>query len=308
MVADDAPISSPAARNGVIIIAVPHGGWGHTTPTEGGRQSIGAFGQSGAQDADTSAQLATAKREMTDIRGFFDKLGVKGTEGNDETQVSVDPSFDNAEYNTETDSVKVGVDPTTGESYTQSPDVLAHEWSHRIIHHLAFTDPKKTTASDLAIDESLADTFAAAYDQKNWTIGEGVGRPVRDMAHPEADENPTNMADVKRMFQPGVKDSEGHGYLMPVARDRATGKVYVIPEPHRLSSVPSLAASMIGDKLGRDTMAKIYMDTVRNHLHDGSTLQGLAKGVVQSATDLFGATSKEAEATKQAWTAVGLLG
>jgi Zn-dependent metalloprotease len=252
----------------------------------------------GLQDVDTSAQLVLAKREMTDIRGFFTKLGVQPSEGNDATQITIDPSFGNAAYNEQTDSVQIGVDPNSGVSYTKSPDVLAHEWSHRIIHHLAFTDPRKTSPEDLAIDESLADTFAAAYDQKNWTIGEGTGRAVRNMAHPEVDGNPGSVADYHRMFTPGSSK------MVQVKTNRGTIE---IPEPHALSALPSKAASLIGDAIGRDKMATIYMGAVRNYLKPGSEIEDLAGDVIQSATDLFGASSSELAATKQAWKAVGLL-
>ncbi|MCW2949998.1 MAG: peptidase family protein, partial [Thermoleophilia bacterium] len=132
----------------------------------------------------SAAQLAAAKSELRGIRNFFGELDVKPNEGNDEARVIIDPEFDNAEYQIPTDAVKIGFDPNTGASFTRSPDVLAHEWTHRIVHHLAYTDLDKITTEDLAIDESLADTFAAAYDPTNWTIGEGTGQAVRDLAHP----------------------------------------------------------------------------------------------------------------------------
>ncbi|MCW2949621.1 MAG: npr, partial [Thermoleophilia bacterium] len=79
------------------------------------------------------------------------------------------------------------------------------------------------------------------------------------------------------------------------------------PEPHALSALPSKAASLIGDALGRDTMAKIYMKAVRDYLEPGREIENLAGDVIQSAQDLYGTNSKELLATKQAWKAVGLL-
>ena len=272
-----------------------------------GEDSSGAstIGRTGAADARQGADLATAQAEVKDIRGFFSKLGVKDSEGNNATAISIDPEYPNAAYDPSTDALRIGVDPRDGTSFTAAPDVLAHEWSHRIVHHLAFGDDAKLQPEDLAIDESLADTFAAAYDPKNWTIGEALVHPVRNMAHPERDtfENPGghpgSVADYERMFTPGSD------YMMQAETN--SGKIVEIPEPHALSAIPSKAASMIGDALGRDTMAKIYMKTVRDYLRPGKEIEGLAAGTIKSAADLFGASSKEVAATKHAWDAVGVL-
>ncbi|MCW2971927.1 MAG: peptidase family protein [Thermoleophilia bacterium] len=252
--------------------------------------------------AKEAAELVVAKQEMSSIRDFFRTLGVKDSEGNDPAPVSIDDSVENAYYDPNTDEVVIGELPLSqiedgaeDVSFTKAPDVLAHEWSHRIVSHLV--PGIQDGGEDAAINESLADTFAAAYDTKNWTIGEGLGLTIRTLDHPERDTiehaggHPGSVADVDRMFR------EGSEYITEEGQ----------PEPHALSALPSKAASLIGQGLGRDTMAKIYLKAVRDYMEPGKKIEGLASNTIQSATDLFGAGSKQVGVVKQAWDAVGVL-
>ncbi|MBC7462422.1 MAG: M4 family metallopeptidase [Thermoleophilia bacterium] len=273
-----------------------HGHSGDGFAPEGGAP---AFQHDSAKEA---AELVVAKQEMASIRGFFSKLGVRDDEGNNEAPVSIDDSVQNAYYDPRSDEVVIGELPLSlikkgarDVSFTKAPDVLAHEWSHRIVNHLV--PGIQNGGEDAAINESLADTFAAAYDTKDWTIGEGLGLNIRTLNHPERDTiehsggHPGSVADVERMFRPGSE------YFTPEGE----------PEPHALSALPSKAAALIGEGLGRDAMAKIYLKAVRDYMQPGRKIEGLASDTIRSATDLFGAGSKQVGVVKQAWDAVGVL-
>jgi Zn-dependent metalloprotease len=74
---------------------------------------------------------------------------------------------------------------------------------------------------------------------------------------------------------------------------------------HSAAGVPNRAAYLIGEELGRDAMADIYMDTIQNHLDEDMTIADLAGGTISSAESLYGEDSTEAAAVRQAWNDVG---
>ena len=72
---------------------------------------------------------------------------------------------------TSSQAILVVGEPKSGKSFADAPDVLAHEYTHRIVNNVLGLSPEGESG---AVNESLADTMATAYDTKNWTIGENV--------------------------------------------------------------------------------------------------------------------------------------
>lgn len=234
---------------------------------------------------------------VDDVRGFFTKLGVTEAEGNDDrVVVEFLPTFDNAAYIPEADHIHIGIDPRTGRSFADGNDVVAHEYSHRIIDRLSHG--LSLGGEDAAIHESLADTFAAAYDP-DWTMGEDLGEPIRQMDHPEMMGHPGHVADLERVFAPGSA-------FMHQAETR-TGEIVNVPDMHVVAGIPNKAASIIGNELGRPTMAKIYINALRDYVRPGRQIEGLAAATMLAAKDLYGSGSHEFQVTQQAWDAVGVL-
>jgi Zn-dependent metalloprotease len=95
--------------------------------------------------------------------------------------------------------------------------------------------------------------------------------------------------------------------MVPIGRDRRTGEVVTAPDWHVVAGIPNKAAAIIGDELGRDTMGKIYLKAVRENVHGGKEIEGLATAVLKSAKDLYGVNSREFQVTKDAWDQVGVL-
>ena len=60
-------------------------------------------------------------------------------------------------------------------------------------------------------------------------------------------------------------------------------------------------------KGGRDTMAKIYLDAIRNEMPQGGGIRDLAEATAASASQLFGEASRQHNAVLDAWSAVGVL-
>ena len=157
---------------------------------------------------------------------------------------------------------------------------------------------RSNQGENAAVQEHVADVFAAAYDKDDWTLGEDLGTPVRDLANPRRLGHPASVADVER----GIRD----GSLLVPARTR-DGRTVQVPNWHDVAEVPNRAASMIGDAIGRDDMAKLYLDTLRNRAEPNMTMSEFAKAVTLTAKDTYGARSPQLKATLDAWIAVGLL-
>lgn len=289
-------------HGGVINDSLAGAAHSHELPAGSPSRSVGAFGQARSlrNPAKEAAELQVAQREVTNIRAFFSKLGVQDHEGNGPASIEIDDDYPNAHYDSQTDGLKIGMLPLSqikrgaeDVSFTAAPDVLAHEWAHRVVRTIVPTLGR--LGEDSAISESLADTFAVAYDTKNWTLGEGLGVTIRTLDDPHADRleqpggHPASVADAQRMFQ-----------------DPAYRTEFGTPEGHALSAIPSKAAAEIGKALGRDTMARIYIDAVRN-FRPGSNITGLAIDTMESALKLYGDRSKEAMAVGQAWKSVGII-
>lgn len=260
---------------------------------------------------DEAAESTRLRTKVDEVRDFFRDLGVRDDEGNDAGIARFNPRYPNASYSpvgipekrVPADSITVGVIPREGRSLVDAEDVVAHEWAHRIIHHMTGGQLESSPlAGDNAVHESLADTFAAAFDSEDWSLGEDVGKPMRVLDKPEQLGHPGSVADLERIFGPG---GEGK-FIMPVGTDQR-GRLVLVPDPHVVAAVPNKAAALIGEELGRDTMAKIYVNALRDHLEPGGAIGGLATAVMQSAEELYGADSRELSATKDAWRAVGLL-
>ncbi|MEO6866562.1 MAG: M4 family metallopeptidase, partial [Gaiellales bacterium] len=198
--------------------------------------------------------------------------------------------------------ITVGVDPRDMQPFTNAKDVIAHELAHRIVHHMVKQPlSMSATSADVAIHETLADTFASLVDDKDWIIGDKLSEPIRVMNDPGQLGHPGHVEDLARVMAP---DSP---FMHPVGKSARTGKTVLAPDWHAVAGIPNRAASIIGDALGREKLGKIYFQAVREHLQPGKQLQGLAAAVLLSAQDLYGAESREFKTTADAWAAVGVL-
>jgi hypothetical protein len=249
--------------------------------------SVTAIHASAARAPEYMREQIRTEAHVERVRDFFADLGVRASEGNGPAKsVEFSPNLKNAEYvpaqahSHDADHVHIGVDPRSGRSFNEAPDVIAHEWAHRVIDHITKGQMSTSPMSeDVAVHESLADTFAAAYDTSNWTLGEGTGSIIRDMARPERLGHPGHVSDLRGRIKPG-------GDLMVPVRN-ARGGVSEAPDWHK--------------------MAHLYLDTIRNNFRPGTGIAGLAVGTLHSARDLFGRDSAEFAATRDAWLAVGIF-
>lgn len=248
--------------------------------------------------ADPHAAIAAAASTAS---AFFTRLGVTAAEGNAPIPMRYDPSVADAAYRatvtlgadgsrTRSDEhVLIGNDPFTGRPFSSSPDVIYHELTHRINEHLVPGIGSGTTSR--MVDESIADTFAAAIDG-NWTLGESlVPGGLRSMQDPSR----------QQMLRDGVREPvETPSRCEQITSDSIDRGPYfnIGPMNH--------AAYLIGTKLGTDPMAKIYLQALRAHLQPAATMTDLVMGTIRGAVDLYGASSVEQAAVRDAWKAVGV--
>jgi hypothetical protein len=302
----DALTFVPLGDGTAIIVDLPDGSAPRGVPTMPGRQFRGEQG-GGTTVAREQQRL---EQTVAAIQAKFADLGVRESEGNDPVVARFNPRYPNASYAPDgvpdmgvpADSITVGVDPRDNTPFTKAVDVVAHELSHRVIDHMTHGKLGLSPLSeDVAVHESLADTFASLVDDDDWVIGDQLVEPIRDMAHPERLGHPGTVADLKQVLQPGSE------FMHPVGRDRRTGEVVTAPDWHVVAGIPNKAAAIIGETLGRDKMGEIYFKAVRENLRPGKEIEGLAVAVLQSAKDLYGADSHEFQVTKDAWDAVGVL-
>ncbi len=232
---------------------------------------------------------------------FFDRLGVTAAEGNVPIELRYDPTVKDAAYKAKLgivdgkpqlsdEHVDVGKDPFTGKPFSDAPDVLYHELSHHVVSHIV--PGLGMSAGSKIVDESLADTFAAAIDG-NWTMGEGLvgGSGLRSMQDPSSQ-------------------------LMLDGSNRV-----VVPTPSKVGDVTEAtmqkgayfnmgplnhAAYLIGTSQGSDTMARIYLQAVRKHLGPESSMTDLVVGTIRGAGELYGSGSTQQASVRDAWKAVGM--
>jgi hypothetical protein len=224
----------------------------------------------GAEQVEAYAEL-----EFEQVRERFAELGFDARRGNEEIDRRwfEETLFANAYYHPVFDEMVFGLMPD-GEPLALSADVIAHEFTHRLIEHNGGITYQGQSG---AINESLADTMAAAYDTEDWIIGEDVADGgVRDMSIP-------------RTMDDFLETTADHGGV------------------HTNSAIPNHAAYLIGEAVGRERMGEIYARTIIEHSTPDMTFNDLARATHAAAVDLYGRDSAEARAVRQAWDGVLLL-
>ncbi len=171
-------------------------------------------------------------------------------------------------------------------------DVAAHEMSHGVIENTANLIYENQSG---ALNESFADVFAAMVDRDDWTIGEDITLPPRDFLRDMA--NPANANGLS--IQP-TKLSEYQNLPNTEAGD--WGGVHIN------SGIPNRAAYLLaegpGTGIGRDKTEVIYYRALTTYLQASSQFIDAREALIQSAEDLYGASSAEVQAVKDAWDAV----
>jgi len=202
-------------------------------------------------------------------------------------------SMDNAFWDGESMYYGNGKDAFT--PLAKALDVAGHEMSHGVIQATANLDYESESG---ALNESFADIFGRLIDRDDWLIGEDVVKKsvfptgaLRSFIDPHNGGNQLN----DNGYQPRI-------YLERYEGTKDNGGVHIN------SGINNWAfykyATSINDL---DKAEKVYYRTLTRYLTRSSRFIDCRKAVIQSATDLYGASSLEVAAAKAAYDAVGIL-
>jgi bacillolysin len=175
-------------------------------------------------------------------------------------------------------------------------DVVAHEMTHAVDENEANLIYENQSG---ALNESMSDAFGSFveyYAQANkfdWLMGEDIWTPnkvgdaLRDMADPTKYGDPAHMNDF--VVSPNTQAGDWGGV-------------------HTNSGIPNKACYLItsNSNVGVNKAEQIYYRALANYLISSSNFHDARVALVQSATDLYGASSAEVAAVNAAWTAVGV--
>jgi bacillolysin len=251
--------------------------WGHEAAT--GRDSMLRAPGSTASSGDAIADRAYANGER--VLDYFHR--VHGRDGWDNKGANVRllvhaPDATNAYWVSDEQRLWFGDgDGQLMNALGDAPDVVAHEFTHAVIDN----EVRLTTSygQEGALHESFADVLATGIDG-NWKIAESVWTPatsgdaLRDLAHPVY----AKMSDVPPW----------------------------VTEVHKLADIPNHAAYLVAHRIGGDTMRHIWYHALTHTLRNNSGFAGARDATLAAAQAMYGKTSTQYAAVRDAWAAVGV--
>jgi Zn-dependent metalloprotease len=189
-------------------------------------------------------------------------------------------------------------DPSSGAAFPRSLDVVAHEFTHGVTNYSVREGGAPHGFTYLgqagAVDEGYSDVFACIVDWDDWTIGEDLGAPMRDLSDPKKYDQPASMFDF---------------YSMPLEIDNG-GVHYdnsLISHADYLM-VKAMADAGMAERDARDAVGWVYYQAYR--YLDGNpdaSLQLAGNALLQAAHDIDAARG-DGQATMQQLAANALGG
>ncbi len=172
-------------------------------------------------------------------------------------------------------------------------DVAGHEMSHGVIQATAGLEYQGESG---AMNESFADIFGAMIDRNDWQIGEDVVQKsvfptgaLRDLS------NPNN----------GGKSLNDAGWQPKSVSEKYTGS-QDNGGVHINSGITNFAYYKFASATTKEKGEAVFYRALTKYLVKSSKFIDLRAAVVQSATDLYGATSNEVTQAQNAFASVGI--
>ena len=174
-------------------------------------------------------------------------------------------------------------------------DVAGHEMSHGVIQSTANLEYQNQSG---ALNESFADIFGAMIDRDDWHLGEDITN--------------SNYIPTGRLRSLSDPNNGGSSLNTPGWQPRTMSEYQNLPNTpqgdnggvHINSGIVNYAYYLFATDIGKDKAEQIYYRALRQYLVKSSQFVDLRNAVVQSATDLYGAT--EVNAANSAFDAVGI--
>jgi hypothetical protein len=221
---------------------------------------------------------------VEESRAMFERAGLARANQGMPPEIVLDPRYQGAHSDPMNGELRFGYHPVSKVPFSASKDVVAHEYAHWAVAQ-AFRLPVWSVES-MSVQEGLADVFASAVDTDDWTMGEdlypGTGQADRSMSDPSSIKPPAHY---------GIDEYPDHN-----------SEFASVENPHANMGIGNKAAYLIGDKLGRERMAELYVSALKDFNADDVTYQALADATLAAA----GADAKASAAVLDAWKAVGI--
>lgn len=183
-------------------------------------------------------------------------------------------------------------------------DVVAHEMTHGVTTYTCDLNYENQPG---ALNESLSDVFGVLiqtydkYDVENggewifnssdWVVGDEIYTPgiegdaLRSLSNPTLYNQPAHMNNYRNL--PNIESGDYGGV-------------------HINSGIPNKAAYNLASNIGCEKTARIYYRAMTQYFNNTTSFAEAKLGLIQSAKDLYGDYSVEAEAVNNAFSSVGI--
>ncbi len=173
-------------------------------------------------------------------------------------------------------------------------DVGAHEMGHGVIQNTCNLEYQDESG---ALNESMADISGTMVDRDDWFLGEDIiintnyypTGHLRDMSNPHNGGSSLN----DPCYQPAHVSEKYTG-------QQDNGGVHIN------SGIMNFAYYKFANEMGKDKAEKIWYKSMTDYLVKSSQFVDARVAFVQASTDIFGASSAETDAVKNAFTEVGI--
>ena len=184
-------------------------------------------------------------------------------------------------------------------------DVVAHEMTHGVTERSANLNYENQSG---ALNESMSDIMGVlvqTYDKYNvtgggawtfnsadWVVGDQIYTPntagdaLRSLANPTLYNQPAHMNNYQNL--PNTEAGDWGGV-------------------HTNSGIPNKAGYLVAQAIGCEKTARIYYRALTSYMTPTTDFLAARNYLVQSATDLYGASSAEVTGVKNAFDSVGIV-
>ena len=174
-------------------------------------------------------------------------------------------------------------------------DVAAHEMTHGVTQYTANLVYQNQSG---ALNESWSDVFGALVDSTNWTIGEQI---IKDYASFPS-------GTLRDMANPHNGSMQGSGSWQPAKMSEYVQKSNDengdYGGVHLNSGIPNHAFYLVATSIGRHKAGQIWYRALIAYLTRTSQFVDARIATEKAASDLYGASSNELTAVKNAWDGV----
>ncbi len=178
-------------------------------------------------------------------------------------------------------------------------DIVAHELTHGIIDHTANLIYRNQSG---ALNEAFSDIFGEAieahtFGQADWEVGAQLGTPLRSLRDPGSQFSFTTF----RPYPATMSEFE----KLPATFKRDNGGVHI--NSSIINHAFYLLAEGLDDAIGIDAAEQIFYRALTVYLVPRSQFIDARLALIQSATEIFGEGSIQAQKTAEAFDAVEIF-